>query len=116
MQAEDQGLDGLTFEQAYAELEQAVSALQRGQLSLDDTLRLYERGSRLARYCQEKLDGVELKVTQLLSHPNGTYSTRPIASEKDVQPPEAPSPQRPPDNRPESSDAQRSKEQRELFE
>ena len=77
-----------TFEQAYAELEQTAQALQQGQLSLDDTLKLYERGSFLARYCLQKLDGVELKVTQLLSHPDGTFSTKPIASERDVTPPE----------------------------
>src|SRR5438552_16012776 len=60
--------ENLTFEQAYAELEQTATALQQGQLSVDGTLRLYERGSFLARFCLEKLDGVELKVSQLLSH------------------------------------------------
>lgn len=76
-----------TFEQAYAELEQTVSALQQGQLSLDETLRLYERGSFLARCCLQKLDGAELKVSQLLARADGSLSTRPIASERDVVPP-----------------------------
>ena len=80
--------DDLTFEQAYAELEKTAQTLQQGQLSLDETLRLYERGSFLSRYCLQKLEGVELKVSQLLSHGDGDYSTRPIASEKDVLPPE----------------------------
>jgi exodeoxyribonuclease VII small subunit len=107
----------LTFEQAYAELEQTAQALQQGQLSLDDTLKLYERGSFLARFCLEKLDGVELKVSQLLARGDGTYGTRPIVSEKDVTPPEPSPPSSPPqmpDAEPE--DDVFSKGQRELFE
>src|SRR5579862_8500756 len=80
--------DELTFEQAYAELEKTAQALQQGQLSLDEMLRLYERGSVLARSCLQKLESVELKVSQLLSRGDGTYATKPIASEKDVTPPE----------------------------
>lgn len=85
-----------SFEQAYAELEQTVGVLQQGQLSLDETLRLYERGSFLARYCLQKLDGVELKVSQLLAQADGSLITRPIASERDVVPPVA-QPNPPPD-------------------
>ena len=77
-----------TFEEAYAELEQTAQALQQGQLSLDETLRLYERGSFLANYCLEKLEGVELKIVQLLAKADGTYATKQIASEKDVSPPQ----------------------------
>lgn len=80
----------LTFEQAYAELEQTAQALQQGQLSLDETLRLYERGSALARTCLQKLESVELKVSQLLNRADGTYAAKPISSEKDVTPPEPP--------------------------
>lgn len=80
----------LTFEQAYAELEQTAQALQQGQLSLDETLRLYERGSALARSCLQKLESVELKVSQLLNRNDGGYGTKPILSEKDVTPPEPP--------------------------
>ncbi len=100
--------ESLSFEQAYAELEQTAQALQQGNLSLDDTLKLYERGSFLARWCLEKLDGVELKVSQLLARSDGSFGTRPIASEKDVTPPEPP-PAEPPDD-------EALKEQKELFE
>ena len=110
----------LTFEQAYAELEQTAQALQQGQLSLDETLRLYERGSFLARFCLEKLDGVELKVSQLLARGDGTYTTRPIASEKDVTPPEpqpsAPSAPTNPAAEEGAEDELFLKEQKELFE
>jgi len=103
--------ESLTFEQAYAELEQTAQALQQGQLSLDETLKLYERGSFLARCCLQQLEGVELKVTQLLSHGDGTYSTRPIVSEKDVTPPD-PLPSEPASSEPEDLLL---KEQKELF-
>jgi exodeoxyribonuclease VII small subunit len=81
--------DELTFEQAFSELEKTAQALHQGQLSLDQMLQLYERGSALARSCLQKLDSVEMKVSQLLSRGDGTFGTKPIASEKDVTPPEA---------------------------
>ena len=107
--------DSLTFERAYAELEQTVQALQQGQLSLDETLRLYERGSFLSRFCLEKLEGVEMKVTQLLAHADGSYSTRVLASEKDIGQP-VPPPAEPP-ARPRSPDEDDDplRNQRELF-
>lgn len=107
-----QASDELTFEQAYTELEKTAQALQQGQLSLDETLRLYERGSTLARSCLQKLESVELKVSQLLSRGDGTYATKPIASEKDVTPPE---PQAPESQEPEIDDDEL-KGQKELFE
>ena len=105
-----------TFEQAYAELEQTAQALQQGQLSLDETLRLYERGSYLSRYCLEKLEGVEMKITQLLAHADGTYSAKQITSERDVSPPAAiPAPERPSEADEDTPDEDFLKEQRELF-
>ena len=105
----------LTFEQAYAELEQTAQALQQGQLSLDETLKLYERGSFLARFCLEKLDGVELKVSQLLARGDGSYGTKPITSEKDVTPPEPP-PASPPHGQLDPKEDEFLKGQKELFE
>lgn len=109
-------VEQLTFEQAYAELEQTAQALQQGQLSLDDTLELYERGSILARYCLEKLEGVELKITQLLTRADGTYTTKAIGSEKDVSAPEPPPAEPSASGPPEAPEDAALKEQRELFE
>jgi exodeoxyribonuclease VII small subunit len=106
-----QAADDLTFEQAYAELEKTAQALQQGQLSLDEMLRLYERGSALARSCLQRLESVELKVCQLLSRGDGTYGTKPIASEKDVTPPE-PQPAEPPEP---AADDDELRGQKELF-
>ena len=58
-------IDKLTYEQAYAELESVVSALETGEQSLDEALALFERGQGLARHCAELLDKAELKVRKL---------------------------------------------------
>ena len=55
----------LTFEQALASLDQAVRALEAGDLPLDEATRLYERGMKLARTCNEMLASAELRVTQI---------------------------------------------------
>jgi exodeoxyribonuclease VII small subunit len=60
-----QPIADLTFEQAFAELEEAVRALERGDLPLEESLALYERGQELAAYCAKLLDDAELKITQI---------------------------------------------------
>ena len=57
----------VTFEGAFAELEQLVRQLDEGDLTLDEAVSLYERAQTLARYCQQCLDQAELRVTQLES-------------------------------------------------
>lgn len=54
------------FEAALAELEALVEQLERGELSLEQSLRDFERGVQLARSCQMALKGAELKVQQLV--------------------------------------------------
>ena len=55
----------LTYEEAYAELENIVSALETGEHTLDEAIAQYERGQFLARHCANLLDKAELKVRQL---------------------------------------------------
>lgn len=55
----------MTFEAAYAELEQIVTRLDSGELSLDESVGLFERGRLLAEFCQSLLDHAELRVTQI---------------------------------------------------
>jgi exodeoxyribonuclease VII small subunit len=54
-----------TFEAAQAELEQIVTRLEQGQVSLDETLALWERGEALYAYCRAKLDSAQGKVEEL---------------------------------------------------
>ncbi len=58
-------LDGLTFEQAMARLDDAVKALEAGGLPLSDATRLFEEGMKLARVCSEMLASAELRITRI---------------------------------------------------
>ena len=60
-----QPITDLTFEQAFAELEESVRTLERGDLPLEESLALYERGQELAAYCAKLLDDAQLKITQI---------------------------------------------------
>ncbi|MGC8508324.1 MAG: exodeoxyribonuclease VII small subunit, partial [Thiomonas sp.] len=54
-----------SYEQALAELEHIVQAMEAGQLSLDDTLAAYKRGNVLLQFCRSKLQAVEQQVQVL---------------------------------------------------
>jgi exodeoxyribonuclease VII small subunit len=60
-----QPITDLSFEQAFAELEESVRTLERGDLPLEESLALYERGQELSAYCAKLLDEAELKVQQV---------------------------------------------------
>ncbi len=55
----------LTYEQALGELEEIVAALEGDEHTLDDVLRLFERGQALAKRCAALLEQAELKITQV---------------------------------------------------
>jgi exodeoxyribonuclease VII small subunit len=58
-------IENLTFEQAFAELEETVHKLEAGGLTLEESLSLFERGQALATRCNAQLDQAELKLRQL---------------------------------------------------
>ena len=68
----------LTFEEAFRELEETVRRLEEGDLTLDESIALFERGMRLAEYCGEKLDQAELKVKQLIPSVGGEVEIAPF--------------------------------------
>ena len=55
----------LAFEEAFQELEETVQGLEGGDLTLEETIALYERGMGLAQRCSNALDAAELQVQQL---------------------------------------------------
>ncbi|MFW6042477.1 MAG: exodeoxyribonuclease VII small subunit [Chloroflexota bacterium] len=55
----------LSFEEALAELERIVEKLESGDLSLEESLALFEKGQALARQCNEQLESATLRVEQL---------------------------------------------------
>lgn len=57
-------IEDLTFEAAFSELEQMVSKLEDGGLTLEESLAVFERGRVLADYCGQQLEEAELQVRQ----------------------------------------------------
>ena len=55
----------MTYEQAVSELEEIISRLESGEASLDDSIALYSRGMELSKFCKEKLDAIEKKISIL---------------------------------------------------
>ena len=72
----DTPVEEMTFEQALAELESVVSRLERGDVALDESISLYERGAKLRARCQQKLAEAEEKVSKITlgdgGQPTGT--------------------------------------------
>lgn len=71
-------VETLSFEDALAELEATVRQLEAGDLSLDESLALYERGQSLSARCQQLLQAAELKVQQLAPKAGGGYTLEPF--------------------------------------
>jgi exodeoxyribonuclease VII small subunit len=63
--SENTPIDAMSYEQAYAELEMIVNALESGNQPLEDALSLFERGQKLTRHCADLLAKAELKVQEL---------------------------------------------------
>ena len=64
----------MTFEQAMADLEQVVTQLERGDVALEDSIALYERGAQLKKHCEAKLKQAEEKVAAITLDGNGEPS------------------------------------------
>ncbi len=58
-------IQSLSYEQAFAELEEIVYGLETNQKTLEEAITLFERGQSLARHCAALLDQAELKVRTL---------------------------------------------------
>ncbi len=73
-----------TFEHALAELEEVVAKLEDDSVGLEEALKLFERGVKLAKRCRTQLEGVEHRVEQLLAEGDEGEEphTAPFASEE----------------------------------
>lgn len=65
--------DKLTFEEALERLEKIVRALEEGNVALENSLSLFEEGTKLVRFCTKKIDSAEQKV-KILTEKNGTVA------------------------------------------
>jgi exodeoxyribonuclease VII small subunit len=69
------------FEEALARLEAIVVELERGQLPLDDSMRIFEEGMKLSKTCLKMLEDAERKVEILIKDKDGTKRARPFELE-----------------------------------
>ena len=61
----DPALTSLPFEQAMVELESIVDRLEKGQVALEDSITLYERGERLKQHCDALLKNAETRIQKI---------------------------------------------------
>jgi exodeoxyribonuclease VII small subunit len=71
----------LTFENAMKRLEGIVEALERGDLGLDEALKKFQEGIKLSKFCSNKLDETERKVSILLKDEEGNIREEPFQEE-----------------------------------
>ncbi|HHU81680.1 MAG TPA: exodeoxyribonuclease VII small subunit [Firmicutes bacterium] len=72
-----------SFEEAIARLEQIIEFLEKGELSLEENLNLFEEGIALARHCRGRLDEAQGKVEILLGVEEGKAQTEPFQPEEE---------------------------------
>ena len=61
-----------SFEQNMARLEQIVRAMERGDVALDESLKLFQEGTELVRSCGKLLDEAQLQVKKIMTAPDGS--------------------------------------------
>lgn len=64
-------VEDLSFEAALEELETIVSRLEQGEVDLEDSIALYERGMALKAHCEKKLKGAEMRLEKIVLGPDG---------------------------------------------
>lgn len=80
---EEMTVAGVKFEQAMARLEAIVAELEKGDLPLDESLRIFEEGIRLSKNCLKVLEEAERKIEVLVQDTNGKKHLRAFSSDAD---------------------------------
>lgn len=76
-------MTNLTFEKALSELEQIVAKLEKGGISLNESLALFEKGVKMSRFLRSELDKAERKVEILLKDEKGRLKAEDFEAETD---------------------------------
>jgi exodeoxyribonuclease VII small subunit len=72
----------ISFEKAFDSLEKTVEELESGGFSLDEALKKYEEGIKMARLCQAKLDKAKAKIETLIKEKNGDFKLKPMEDDE----------------------------------
>jgi exodeoxyribonuclease VII small subunit len=67
-----------SFEEAICELEMIVDRLEKGELPLDDSIQVFQKGIELSKFCSKRLDEVERKISILLENEKGEIKEEPF--------------------------------------
>ena len=70
-----------SFEQNMIRLEQIVRAMERGDVALEESLKLFQEGTELVRNCNKLLDDAQLQVKKILTAPDGSPVEEEFADE-----------------------------------
>ncbi len=74
-----QDISALSYEQALKALEDVVRRLESGEVALDESISLYERGEKLRAHCQARLDAAQARIEKIVAGPDGApQGTRPF--------------------------------------
>ena len=76
--AEPAVIETLTFEAALKELESIVSRLEQGEVDLEDSIVLYERGQALKARCEQKLKAAESRLEKIVTGAKGAARVEPL--------------------------------------
>ena len=74
-----------SFEEALKRLEEVLESLEHGELNLEESVKAFEEGVGLVRFCHDKLDEVERRVELLLKDEAGRFVTKPFPEEEGDQ-------------------------------
>ncbi len=76
-------IEQMSFEQALRALEEIVTQLERGDVPLDDSITLYERGEKLRAACQKRLDAAQARIEKIVTGADGKPSgTTPLDADR----------------------------------
>ncbi|RLC24487.1 MAG: exodeoxyribonuclease VII small subunit [Deltaproteobacteria bacterium] len=73
----------ISFEKSLKQLEQIVQELESGNLPLEKAMKKFEEGVKLSKYCSEKLDETEKKISVLLHDNKGNIAEEPFMSKNE---------------------------------
>lgn len=74
--------ESLSFEEALTELESIVRGLEKGDISLENSIKAYERGTTLRQHCEKKLRDAEAKIEKITIGNDNTLKTQPLDPEE----------------------------------